>query len=279
MKIALIGSAGSVHLAPYEDSSFSKFRQGLPTWPPPQWEAEEWEIWGCSPGASGAVRRANRWFELHRWEPGQSWLPQAYCKFLQEFKGPVYVGAPEEGLISREDIPNQVLYPIEKVETEFSSYFLTSSLSLMFALAILEIEEARKQPGHNPDDDVVAFFGVDMAASEEWSTQRPGCQHFVLEALRRGIGVYVPPESCLLRPEPVYGLGEWQHNYIKLTQRARELNSRLAQAQKAKVDAEATLLAMGGALDDLNYMVKTWTSPYGLQSGAVIRMKKKPDVS
>src|SRR5262245_28550268 len=96
MKVALVGSANSVHIAPYENTDFSAWRQGLPTWPPPVWEAENWEIWGCSPGAAFAVRRATRWFEVHRWEPGQNWFPQQYCHFLHEFRGPVYVN-PKSG--------------------------------------------------------------------------------------------------------------------------------------------------------------------------------------
>lgn len=272
MRIALIGSAGSVHLAPFEDKSWQEFREGLPSWPPPQFQTEDWQIWGCSPGAAGAVRRATRWFEVHRWEPGTPWLPQGYCDFLKNFKGPVYVGGP----IPEEAIPNQVLYPLEDVETEFSSYFLTSSLALMFGLAILEIERERAaNPDHDWTDDCIAFFGVDMAASEEYGYQRAGCQHFILEALKRGIGVYVPPESCLLRPLPVYGLSEWQHNYIKLTQRARELNNKRAQAAQAIEQNKLMLASCDGALEDLTYMTNTWVSPYGLTAGEVVRIPRE----
>lgn len=270
-KIALVGSANSVTLAPYEDQSFQKFRQGLPTWPPPQWKDENWEVWACSPGAAMALRRCTRFFELHRWEPGQQWFPLAYCNFLREFQGPVYVGSPNPYMIPKEAIPNQVQYPIQRVEETFSSFFLTSSLALMFALAIFEIEDYRRDnPLHNWEEDVIGFWGVDMAAEEEWATQRPGCQFFLLEAFRKGIGIYVPPESCLLRPEPVYGLSEWQHNYIKLTQRAREINGRMQDAMKAKTEAETTLISLAGAQKDLNYMVKTWTSFYGMPAGEVL---------
>jgi hypothetical protein len=272
MRVALIGSAGSVHLAPYESGKgFEEHKEGLPVWPPPAFQGEEWQIWGCSPGASGAVRRASRWFEVHRWEPGQAWLPQTYCQFLKNFAGPVYVGGP----IPKEEIPNQVMYPLEEVETEFSSFFLTSSLSLMFALAILEIEAERKaNPDHDWNEDVIAFFGVDMAASEEYGYQRAGCQHFILEAIKRGIGVYTPPESCLMRPLPVYGLSEWQHNYVKLTQRAREINRRRGEAAQAIEQNRMIMASCDGALEDLTYMTNTWTSPFGLPAGEVVRMKR-----
>lgn len=269
MKIALVGSANSVVLAPYEDSSFQAFRQGLPTWPEPQFQDETWDIYGCSPGAAQSVRRATRWFEVHRWEPGQAWFNQGYCQFLREFKGPVYVG----GDIPREAIPNQVLYPLDAVDTEFSTFFLTSSLALMAAIAILEIEAERtRDPEHDWNEDVIGFFGIDCAANEEYGFQRPGCHYFILEALRRGIGIYVPPESCLLRPQPVYGLSEWQHNYIKLTQRSRELNARIKSAAEEKAKKEQEIYSLAGALDDLNYMVNTWTSPHGLEAGKVLRL-------
>lgn len=288
MKIALVGSAGSVYLAPYEDADAAKFKQGLPTWPPAAWDHEEWDIWACSPGAAGALRRCTRFFELHRWEPGQPWFTQGYCEFLRAFNGPVYVGAGVLGGryedIPTESIPNKQPYPLEPVEREFSSYFLTSSLALMFALAILEIEEDREANPSEERDDVVGFWGVDMAAGEEWEGQRQGCQFFILEALRRGIGVYVPPESCLMRPQPIYGLSEWQHNYIKLTHRSREINQRLANAQRQKAEADAQIYACHGAIEDLTYNIKTWGSlnEHSLQSGKVVRLRQdalKPQLS
>lgn len=267
MKIALIGSApSSVALGPYYDQSYAEFVQGKqPKYPPAPHIEEQWEIWGCSPGAFGQVKRATRWFEVHRWEPGQPWFSPEYCQFLREFDGPVYTGKPVA------EIKNHVVYPIERVENEFSSYFLTSSLSLMMALAILEIEDARANPDHNPGDDVIGFWGVDMSATEEYGYQRAGCQHFILEALHRGIGVYVPPESDLLRPMPVYGLCEWDQNYIKLTQRARELNQRRQGHEQAAMNDQMNARFLQGGIDDLNYMVNTWTSPYGLPAGQVLR--------
>ena len=271
MKIALIGSApSSITLAPYFDKSFSEFAQGKqPKYPPSEFIDESWEIWGCSPGAFGVVKRATRWFEVHRWEPGAPWFSPEYCQFLREFKGPVYVGG--EGT----EVQNAVIYPIERVETEFSSYFLTSSLSLMMALAIIEIEDLRKaNPNHDPKEDVIGFWGVDMAATEEYGYQRAGCQFFILEALRRGIGVFVPPESDLLRPMPVYGLCEWDHNYIKMTARAREFSHRLNAANQALAEKQQEVQFLRGAVDDLNYTVNTWTSKYGLPAGVVLQAQQ-----
>jgi hypothetical protein len=303
MKIALIGSApSSTNLAPYWDKTYLDFLQGKEPFAPPLTHGgEKWDIWACSPGAAGQVGRATRWFEVHRWEPGREWFQVGYLEFIRRFKGPVYVG----GEVPQQEVPMQRRYPIAKVENEFSSYFLTSSLALMMALAILEIEQIRSSrrayratlalpdaermaaATANPmpefvsieeltkpdEDDEIGFWGVDMAATEEYGYQRAGCQYFILETLRRGIGVYVPPESCLLRPMPVYGISEWDHNYIKMTQRMREMNARREQLQNEAQKAQINLASVSGAIDDLNYMVNTWTSPYGLPAGKTLRLK------
>ena len=290
MKIALIGSApSSTQLAPYWDQTYRDFLEGKEQVAPPLIHGDErWDIWGCSPGAAGQVGRATRWFEVHRWEPGKDWFQPGYIEFLTKFKGPVYTGK------AIPEIPNHRVYPIEAIEEEFSSYFLTSSLALMMALAIKEIEQVRRarlgatrrglidtlpefvsedELQKTDDDDEIGFWGVDMAAAEEYGYQRAGCQHFILEALRRGIGVYVPPESCLLRPMPVYGISEWDHAYIKLTQRARELAARVSTYQQEINQGQQKLAHVQGAMDDLNYMVNTWTSPYGLPAGVKMRLK------
>lgn len=278
MKIACCGSApSSLNLAPFKDARYEEWSNKTQLFPTPDFANEEWQIWGCSPSLWAQAPRADRWFETHRWEPGQSWFSPEYVSFLQYFRGPVYTGGPVP------EIRNAVEYPIERVEAEFSSYFLHSSLSLMAALAILEIEDdrARDQAGkvmtkaqetqwHQNRADVIGFWGVDMAANEEYGDQRSGCHFFILEAMRRGIGVYVPPESCLLRPKPIYGLSEWDHSYIKATQRARELNGRKNQAEQQLHELTKSANFLAGALDNHDYWIKTWTSPYGIPAGLVI---------
>lgn len=288
MRIAVIGSApSSVHLAPVMDGSYNTFLGGKPPpqYPPSDFIDQDWQLWVCSPGAFGAVGRADRWFELHRWEPGKTWFSPEYVQFLKEFRGIVYTGGPVEGL------RNGVVYDIERVESEFSAYFLTSSLALMLAQAILEIEDARRarasgpqclgelRPGEAtpagnvpPEEDTIGLWGVDMAAHEEWGYQRPGCQFFILEALRRGIGVYVPRESDVLRPMPVYGISEWDHNYIKATARMRELNTRKETAQAQIGQSTQTMQFLAGASDNMNYMINTWFSPYGVPAGCRIEI-------
>lgn len=291
MRIALLGSApSSVLIAPFKNADYDQWIQGRV-----EFMARahgqipgDWDIWGCSPGCWAVAPRATRWFEVHRWEPGTPWLTPEYCRFLMEFKGFVYTGAPVP------EIPNHVVYPIDRMEEKFTSYFFTSSLALMTALAIDVIEQIRAArrcvavsrtwaqdqlpPGIDPSEldkddgeDAIGMWGVDMAAAEEYSYQRPGCQFFLIEAYRRGIAIIVPPESDLMRPMPVYGISEWDHNYVKLTTRARELNMRATEAQKAIQEGTNTLAGVQGEMHALNSFVQTWTSPYGMHAGILVR--------
>ena len=292
MRIAVLGSASSsLPKAPFQNQAYAEWAQGkIPSVAKAHAEiGGEWDIWACSPGCWAVIPRATRFFEVHRAEPGKPWFSPEYWQFLRDFKGTLYTG----GTIP--EFPNHVVYPIDRMEEKFSSYNMTSSLALMMALAIDVIEfirENRKRrkeglpmlaptPDQGPideaeydkddSDDIIGMWGVDMAAAEEYARQRPGCQNFVIEAMRRGIGVYLPPESDLMRPEPVYGISEWDHNYIKLTSRARELNA-LHQSKQAILAEESRMIpAIQGEIAALQAFVNTWVSPYGMQHGVVVR--------
>jgi hypothetical protein len=294
MKIAVMGSASSsVQRAPFKNTQYDEWIEGKVQSIARAHDqvAGDWEIWACSPGCWAVIPRATRFFEVHRWENDVAWFSPEYRQFLRDFKGPVYTGGPIP------EIPNHVVYPLDYIEEKFSSYFLTSSLALMMALAIDTIEGIRAArvahsatkagmtympasllQGVDPAeldktdaDDVIGLWGVDMAAADEYAYQRPGCQFFVLEAGRRGIGTYVPPESDLMRPLPVYGISEWDHNYIKLTARARELNSKATEAQGRIQQAQVEIAGLQGEQHALNYFVSTWISCYGMMPGLINR--------
>lgn len=222
MKIALIGSApSSVQLAPYNNP--------------------DWQIWACSPGAwPVAGPFTHKWFELHRWEPGQPWMSHEYCKFLDTFKGEVVTINPIES------IHNNQTVNVNELVDKYGPYFFTSTLSWMFAMAI--------EAGATS----IGLWGVDMAASEEYGYQRAGCQYFAQLAKSMGIEVGVPPESDLLRPAPLYGVCEHSHNWIKITARQRELTHKLKAAEaEARAKTEEAIF-LRGALDDQNWNQQTW---------------------
>jgi hypothetical protein len=225
MKIAIIGSApSSVGLAPYDDPS--------------------WEIWGCSSGAAPFARRVSAWFELHHYGPGdprQYMHTPEYVKFLRELKQPVHM------IRHYEDIPSSVPYPKAEVQAEFGEYFFTSSIAWMTALAIQQ----------KPTE--IGFWGIDMAARDEYGYQRAGLHHFITLARMRGISITVPAESDLLRPEPQYGCREPSPMAIKMMTRKKELEARLNGLQ-AHYDAMfREMLFLRGALDDLDYWQTIWS--------------------
>lgn len=231
-RIALIGSApSSINLAPYDDPN--------------------WFIIGCSPGAYGPCRRADAWCELHRFEPqipgqmgsGKPWFSPEYCEFMIRLSGTVWMSPPLPT-----EFRNAKPYPIEYMIERYGPYFFSSSLSYMFALAL-----------ETPGVEEIGLWGVDMSAHEEYGQQRPGCQYFITLAQQRGIHVTIPPESDLLQPT-MYGVTENHPMMIKLSARKRELESQKSQCdQQANIARERSLF-LAGAIDDLDYIIKTWVT-------------------
>lgn len=232
-KIAILGSAqSSIGLAPFDDPS--------------------WAIWVCSPGAFSYVasKRSDVWFETHRFrpsEPGKSgapgtvpWFSPEFHTFLKNHRGPVFMSQVDP------TIPNSIRIPFEALIKKFGPYHFSSSIAWMLAMAI---EEAPK---------AIGLFGIDMSATEEYAYQRPACQHFVGMAKGLGINVVLPPESDLMRPPFLYGIGELNPRHIKLSERLDGFHKSRghvrAQLQQLQIqDAQLT-----GAIDDLTYVLQSW---------------------
>ena len=81
----------------------------------------------------------------------------------------------------------------------------------------------------------------------------------------------IPDESDLMRPMPVYGISEWDHNYIKLTSRAKEMNQRSEAGSRLIAEGNANVAAAKYEMGALTQFVNTWTSPYGMRTGMVVR--------
>jgi hypothetical protein len=228
VKVAIVGSASSsAGLAPYDDP--------------------EWTIWGCSPGAVPYLRRVDAYFELHKWRAED--YDHGLIEWMRQTS--VYVAEPVEALPSAKDYPTQ---EILAEYTGLAQSFFSSSIAWMLALAIRDGATE------------IALFGVDMADPTEYAHQKPGCHFFILEAERRGIKVTVPPESDLLRPLPLYGIGETGAMRVKLASRRRELEGRLCDVMRREQEADTAYqnlvrerFYLQGALSDLEYTTNTWT--------------------
>src|SRR6185295_13514538 len=225
LKIALVGSApASCRIAPYADPS--------------------WQIWGCSPGLYGVAPRVNAWFELHLYEPGAPWFSPEYCQWLADLpgRGVTLYGTHVEQWPGARALPAQDL--LDQFDPQ--RWFCTSSLFWMMAMAISA--GAKK----------IGFWGVDMAATQEYEMQRAGIHFLTYKAREMGIEVGCPFESDLFTPRFAYGVDEWTHSFRKVRARDTELANRLADAQARAAAAQSEVAFLSGARDDLKYMGDTW---------------------
>lgn len=242
-KIAIIGTAPSRTLAPFDDP--------------------EWEIWACSPGnAHGTLSRITVFFEIHstavmlNHPSSKAWAP-IYFNWLRAQPFPVVMQEPTEGF------PNLQVYPLQKMVERFGHNWFSSSVAYMMALAIAKAE-GRKAKGIVEKEEI-AIFGVDMAAQEEaYSNQKLGCLRFIEIAKECGITVSIPLESSLGRVMPLYG-------YDESTPMGRRLQATLAEVRDARARLAADIQRLtiehayfGGAEEQLRYAIMTW--PDGLDA-------------
>jgi hypothetical protein len=165
-KIALIGSATTVNLAPWYD----------PTW----------EIWAHATVHPYCVR-VDRYFDLHPWEWISTKPVPGYLNWLKSERTPIYMQR------KFRDVPSSVRYPKERILAEFPRY-ITSHAGWMIALALTE------GVTH------LGFYGIHYALDEEHKKQRTGCEFWMGVAVGRGVQIVNPPGSPLLRePGWLYG--------------------------------------------------------------------------
>lgn len=240
MKIALCGSApSSARAAPYHDTS--------------------WAIFGCSPGLYGVAGRVSEWFEMHLWEPGQTWFSPEYVQWLAALPGrgvKLWLGAPVG------QIPDASVYPADDILKRYDpqQWFCSSSLFWMMARAIDNIQAEATAQGRKvtAELDKIAFYGVDMAAGEEYEMQRAGIHFLTYKAHDLGVEVGAPHESDLFTPRFRYAVDEWTHSYRKVRARDQELLQRLQAAETAAKQASDAVHFLKGAREDLKYMGDTW---------------------
>lgn len=229
MQIALLGSApSSYRLLPFNDLS--------------------WEVWACSPMNHNAPR-VDAWFELHnldrKYVPGNEPYVGALAKHPR-----VYLAYPDPRL------PNGIVLPKDDIyrfygNPMFLDSFMQSQVSYMLAMAIMQ----------KPDK--IGLWGIDMAAGDEYSTQRPGCHFFFIEAQKRGIEIVAPPQSDILEPLPPYGYKEFNPMYWRSKARKLELRGAVEEARAKARAAEQELWVKEGAYQNEVYLSNTYLrSPF-----------------
>jgi hypothetical protein len=207
------------------------------------------------------MRRISAFFEMHRFVDPNPCHEINFVKRLASLAVPVYMIQPSP------EVPASVAYPKERVldfvygymedlagrkrPARFNPNDFGSSLSWMLALAIVELST---EPGQNE----IGLYGVDMAADEEYGSQKDGCLSLIHVAKSIGIRITVPAESDLLRPAPLYGYCEHDHSYIKHVEREREINGRLADSRRRMQSALEETRFLEGALNINTYEQRTW---------------------
>lgn len=198
-KLAIVGSAFTSKDAPYQDESF--------------------EIWGLN---GMEIPRATRWFEIHDYSlqkgkvnyHGKD-LGIPYLSYLDSLGITVYMQD------EREEVKLSEKFPYEELKTKYRDYF-TSTASFMLALALEE------------DFDVVHIYGMDMAQSEEYGTQRPSVEYWIGRLEQKGVKVYIPPQSDLLKVAYTYGYESATTMKVKFRSRKEELKARENQLELEK---------------------------------------------
>jgi len=167
-KVAIIGFASNtLHLVPWFDESF--------------------ELWGMNQGHLNFPRRADRWFEMHQPEATADIRDPNYIDFLKQLQIPVYM------IQQYEEYPTSLRYPIEDAINYVGQDYFMSSPAFMMVLAAMEGFEE------------IHLYGINLAIGDEYFYEKPNCE-FLIGLLRgRGVKVYVPQASALLKQYRRYG--------------------------------------------------------------------------
>lgn len=153
-------------------------------------DVESWGLpWGPAP------HRHSVWFEMHDrslWER----RGDAYLQQLRESDVPVYMQRIEP------DIPMSREYPLQDVIKAVGTDYFNSSIAYMLGLAIYHVRD-------------IFVYGVDNHSHEEWMYERP-CNEYLLGVARgAGLGVWVHPDSSLLRFMPSVKFGGEVQQYVQ----------------------------------------------------------------
>lgn len=236
-KVAIVGTAMTHMDAPYSDPS--------------------WELWGLNDHWNN-MPRATRWFEANYDAASVakvSHKPEiTRLDWLKKCPIPVYM---EEHY---PDVPMSVRYPFDEINDWISEIdpngrnYFTNSVSFMIALAIYE------------GFDVIHLYGVDMAVGSEYEKQRPSCEFWLGLAKGRGIKLFIPDQSDLLKCLSVYGRCQKLEPFVlKLNDRKKyqlsqveQINAEINRRQNEIQSLTATKFQYQGAIADVEQTLKVW---------------------
>lgn len=228
-KVAIVGFADSKVQAPFDDKDF-----------------EIWSINEC--WSDKAIKRVDVIFELHdlAWIKEGKRIKEHYT-WLKNNK--------EIAIIMQKhflEIPMSVPYPLDDIVKKYGNYF-TNTISEMIALAM---EIGFKE---------IHLYGVNMATDTEYGAQRPSVEYFVGLARGKGITVYIPSESDLLKNFYIYGFedGELSVMAQKLKSFINDQDGKVNFFQGRINNDTAGLHQAIGAKTAVNYIMQSFIYPNG----------------
>lgn len=217
-KLAILGTADTMPLTPWEDSEF--------------------EIWGCAVITTyPAYKRAELLFELH---DAAYWNDAAVLARLNKFDGPTYMQNKEP------KVPKSVKYPLQTI-LQYRTYH-TTTITYMLALAYHSFLTTGK-PWH------VAMFGVHMETGEEYGEQRPCCEYWLGRMEAAGMDIFLPPGGAILTSPGLYAFENYNPMVIYARQRVDGLRAGIQQREDERNQAEAKRQQqIGAALEAENFL-------------------------
>ena len=242
-KVAIIGTAMTYKDAPFDDPS--------------------WEIWGLNDHWN-MLPRATRWFEAQD-RDHCSKAPVSHNPAMTRYdwlkKCPIPLYMPDH----YDDAPMSIAYPLEQVQDyvcdldPMGRNYFTNSVAYMIALAIYE------------GFDVIHLYGVDMAVGSEFNNQRPSCEFWCGIAKGKGIELYIPVQSDLLKTMEMYGMvkggkrGQKDPFMRKLIDRKKyqqemqaKIQAEIAKRQNEIQQLSATKFQYDGSIADIDQTLKVW---------------------
>lgn len=217
-----------------------------PSWSETPWDTPA-EKWGMnSLHHLAGDKKWSAWFQLHDIDKHHPADKTSHVKWLMESGIPVYMW---EHHIEKYPLPNAVPYPRNEILEHFGTEYFTNSVSWMIAYAIYREYQN------------IGVFGIDMAQDSEYMNQRPSCEFFLGYAVGKGLNVYIPPSSDLLKAPYQYGYQDGDAFRVKLEARLEDLQKRLGEMENQRNQSQSVALQLMGAIEDTQYYLRAWSQP------------------
>lgn len=234
-KIAIIGTTSSLIDAPYKDP--------------------EWEIWGLN-GAYQAIPRWDRWFDMHSIDTLKKYHESVYFDFLKK------AGDKVSMVHSTEELPQAKAFPWQELVKKYGRYF-NNTVSWLIAYAIEQ----------NPA--AIGLWGINMAMDEEYGIQRPSCEYFLGVAEGKGIDVFIPETSEIMKCSFLYGVEPIPSYIKKMPDKKRELTNNYNEVMGEIDQGQGYMNYINGYMQAMTDSVKHFEEKLPDTSGIIKELHEK----